>query len=145
VLETGYGGEAVTRIGRVEARLTLASWNPPLVLEDAVYFGMYFQDASDPNNIAGIQLELEQEGIFSYSQVTSEGVTGFNQRQVNLNTFEIGMERSTQNGAVVVFVNGGQVGPPIPFLEPDAPVLPVLYVHDGDVIVHVETYRITLR
>jgi hypothetical protein len=42
-------------------------------------------------------------------------------------------------------VNDEQVGPPLDFAGHDNPVIPVLYVHAGGVIVHVDRWKVTLR
>jgi len=55
------------------------------------------------------------------------------------------LDRSLNDGTVTVYLNNQPLGAPIPFVGADVPVMPLLYVHDGGVIVHVNSWSITLR
>ncbi|MBZ0280918.1 MAG: hypothetical protein K8L97_09260 [Anaerolineae bacterium] len=145
LLETYYGNNAATRIRRVEAELTLTTFNPNLVTTGDVYFGMLFQDASNPAQTAGIEIELVQQGVISLSQRAGETVTALSQRSVGVYVARVRLERDPDTGNVAVFFGGEQLGQAIPFVGSDAALLPVLYVKSGGVIVSVTRWTITLR
>lgn len=145
LLETYYGNNAATRIRRIEAELTLTTFNPNLVNTSDVYFGMLLQDANNPAQTAGIEIELVQQGVISLSQRAGETVTALSQRSVGVYVARVRLERDPATGNIAVFFGGEQLGQAIPFVSPDAALLPTLYVKSGGVIVSVTRWTVTLR
>jgi len=143
MLETYYGNNATSRIARVEATLTLTTFNPPLVLDNAVFFGMVLQDASDPANMAGMQIQLVEPGVISLGQRIDGSVQVIGQRTVNAAAGRVRLEHDLSSGTVVVFFNDEQLGQPIALGAGN--VVPALFVKDGGVIVSVTNWLITLR
>jgi hypothetical protein len=144
-LEAAYGNNAATRITRTEAELSLVTYNPPLLADDAVYFGVLLQSADDAEVSAGLQVNLVEPGIIRLSQRSGDTLTTVSQRSDNATNLGIRLERDLDNGTVIVYVNNQQLGNPIPFVESGEPVVPVLYVYDGGVIVNVLSWEIALQ
>lgn len=145
MLEPYYGNNAASRIQRLEATLTLTTFNPPLLLDDAVYFGALLQAADDPATTAGLQVQQVQAGVINLMQRTGDTTRTVSQRSVNAAVVRVRLERDVQTGNVTIFFNDEQIGQPMPLAAADAPVVPVLFVRDGGVIVSVSDWRITLR
>jgi serine/threonine protein kinase len=143
MLELYYGNNAASRITRVEATLTLTTFNPPLVIDNEVFFGLVFQDVNDPANIAGLQIRLVEPGVIGLDQRIGSTVQAIGQRTVNAAAGRVRLERDLSSGAVVVFFNDEQLGQPIQFNAGN--VVPALFVKDGGVIVSVTNWLITLR
>jgi serine/threonine protein kinase len=143
MLELYYGNNAASRITRVEATLTLTTFNPPLVLDDEVFFGLMLQDASDSANTAGVQIRLVQPGVISLGQRIDSEVQAIGQRAVNAAAGRLRLERDPASGTVIAFFNDEQLGQPIQLGA--ANVVPALFVKDGGVIVSVTNWLITLR
>jgi hypothetical protein len=145
VLEGAYGNDAATRITRTEAELSLIVYNPPLLAEDAVYFGLLLQSADDSAVTAGLQVNLVNLGSIRLSQRVGETLEGISQRSDDARNVRIRLERDFDAETIVVYVENQQLGNPIPFAGSDDPVVPVLYVRQGGVIVHVLSWSIALR
>lgn len=145
LLETYYGNNAATRIRRMEAELTLTTFNPNLVNTSDVYFGALFQDASDPTRTAGIEMELVQQGVISLGQRVGDTVTALSQRSVSVYVARVRLERDLVTGNITVYFNGDALGQSIPFIGTDAAILPTLYVKSDGVIVSVTQWSVTLR
>lgn len=143
MLELYYGNNATSRITRVEATLTLTTFNPPLILDNKVFFGLVFQDANDPANVAGLQIRLVEPGIIGLGQRIDSGVQAIGQRAVNAAAGRVRLERDLSTGMVVILFNDEQLGQPIQLSA--ANVVPALFVKDGGVIVSVTNWLITLR
>jgi serine/threonine protein kinase len=144
LLDRAYGNSAASRIVRTEAELSLVTWNPPLLAEDAVYFGVLLQSADDPNLSAGLQVNLVDLGIIRLSAREGETVTQRNERSDPAANLRIRLERNLDTQTVTVYVNNQQLGIPISFPAGDGAVVPVLFVHSGGVIVHVHSWSLTL-
>jgi hypothetical protein len=145
VLETYYGNAAAARIRRVEADMTLTTFNPALLDSQQVFFGLLVQDAARPAQTAGFQVRLVQPGVVNLGQRAGNKVQTISQRSVPVVTVRVRLERDPNSGAITVFVNNEQLGQPIAFTRPDAAILPVLFVKNGDVIVSVNSWTVTLR
>lgn len=142
-LETYYGNDAASRITRAEATLTLTTFNPPLLLDNAVYFGLMLQDVDNPANDAGLHVQLAQTGIINLAQ-RADGVTQtISQRAVNAVVVRVRLERNPAANTVTVFYNDEQLGDPIQLTA--ARVVPALFVQNGGVIVGVTDWTVTLR
>ncbi len=143
MLEQLFGNNATSRITRVEATLTLTTFNPPLILDNEVFFGLVFQDANDPANVAGLQIRLVEPGVIGLGQRIDSTVQPIGQRTVNAAAGRVRLERDLSTGMVVVFFNDEQLGQPIAFDAGN--VVPALFVKDGGVIVSVTNWLVTLR
>lgn len=145
LLETHFGNNAAGRIRRLEATLTLTTFNPPLLLDDAVYFGALLQDAGNLAASAGLQVQLAEAGVINLGQRTGDTVRTLSQRSVNAVVVRVRLERDPQTGVITTYFNDEQLGEPLQLAGADAAVIPVLYVKDGGVIVSVTDWRVTLR
>ncbi len=144
-LETYYGNNAASRISRVEATLTLQSYNPPLLLDNEVYFGILLQDAANPANSAGAQISLVQAGVINLAQHTGDTTRTVSQRAVGAVTARLRLDRDATTGNVTVYFNNEQIGQPLTLVAGNAAVLPVLFVKDGGVIINVTDWSVSLR
>jgi hypothetical protein len=145
LLESAYGNNAASRIVQTEAELSHVTHNPPLLAEDAVYFGLLLQSAADPSISAGLQVNIVGPGTIRLSQRDGETLETVSQRSDNATNLRIRLERDLDLGVVRVYVNDQQLRNAIRFPATDQPVVPVLYVHNGGVIVHVHDWSVTLR
>jgi hypothetical protein len=145
LMETYYGNNAASRIRRMEATLTLTTFNPPMLLDNEVYFGALLQDGANPNATAGLQIQLVQVGVINLGQRSGDTVRTVSQRSVNVQVARIRLERDLQSGAITMFFNDEQIGQPMTLAAGNAPLLPVLFVKDGGVIVSVTDWHITLN
>ena len=145
MLETIYGNFAADRIQSVEADLELATFNPPLLIDNQVYFGLMLQPVNDLSNPVGAQIQEAQAGVFNIGQRVGSTVTVTMQRSVGAQVARIRLERDLAGNALAVYVNNEQVGPPLTFAGTNNPVLPIIYVRAGGVVVHVTRWQITLR
>lgn len=125
--------------------MSLVTYNPPLLVDDAVYFGLLLQSETDPDVSAGLQVNLVDQGSIRLSQRVGETLDARSQRSDDASSLRIRLERDLSAGTVIVFVDNQQVGNPIPFTDASDPVVPVLYVYNGGVIVYVQNWSIALR
>lgn len=144
VFESTYGNDPANRITVAEAELSLIVYNPPLLAEDGVYFGLLLQSADDPTISAGLQINKVNLSSIRLSQRTGETLENISQRSDDARNLRIRLERNPDAGTITVYVDNQQLGNPIPFAG-DEPVIPVLYVRQGGVIVHVLNWTVTLR
>jgi serine/threonine protein kinase len=144
LLEERYGNNAITRIASVEAELTLRTQNPAVVDADDIYFGLLLESTEDGNN-AGLQVQVVGTNVINLQQVVNNDTQFINQRSVNVVIARLRLERDRLTGSVRLFFNDTLLGDDLAFINPDAPVLPVLYVKEGGVVVGVTRWRINLR
>jgi serine/threonine protein kinase len=145
LLETYFGGNAASRIRRMEVELTLTSHLPALLEANQVYFGALLQDADNPSQIAGVNIQLVQPGIINIGHRIGGETTTISQRSVSIPGGRIRLERDPANGSITVFYNGEQIGPAIPFTGGNAAILPVLYARGGGIVVSVTSWSVTVR
>jgi hypothetical protein len=139
-----FGADAPARVVRTQAELQLVTYNPPLLVDNDVYFGLLLQSVNNPARTAGLQVELAETGVIRLSQREGDTVTAVSQRTQG-GALSVRLERDLDAGTVRVFVNGQPLGGPIPFVAGDEPIVPLLYVHDGGVIAYVADWSVTLR
>lgn len=144
LLDEQYGNDAPRRITRIEADLSLRTFNPAVVSGEEVYFGLMFQSINDGNN-AGIQIQAIQPTVINLALVDDNEANFISQRSVNAVIARLRLDRDPTTGNVIAFFNDSQIGDPIEFLDPDDPIVPVIFVKDGGVIVGVTSWRITLN
>lgn len=145
VLEAVYGSDAADRIVSVETEMTLITFNPPLLVDNQVFFGMMLKPINNPASAVGAQIEIPETGVLNIGQRIGDTGTITMQRSVSAQTARIRLVRDLGGNLIVVYVNDEQVGSPLNFSGQNNPVIPVLYVHAGGVIVHVDRWRVTLR
>lgn len=139
-----YGADAAARLVRTQANLELITYNPPLIVDQDVYFGLLLMSADNPALTAGLQINLVSPDIIQLSQRQGDRVTPISQRTRGT-ALAVRLERDLDAEVVRVFVNGQPLGGSIPFVDGREPVVPLLYIHDGGVIAHVEDWSLTLR
>ena len=143
--EARYGNNAANRILRADAELTLATYNPPLLIDNEVYFGLLMTRLDDPAVSAGVEVQLVRDGIINVGQRSGDQVEIVSQRSVNSTTVRLRLERNFDQRTLTLFINNEQVGAPMSFVGGDVPVLPAIYVKNGGVIVHVTRWTVGLR
>ncbi|MDX2162026.1 MAG: hypothetical protein SF162_11925 [bacterium] len=145
LLAARYGREPETRIVRAETTLSLVTYNPPLLIDDEVYFGVLLQAGDNPSNVAGVEFRVSESGALSLSQREQTNTTMLAQRAYALDTpIRVRLERNLNDETLTVFVENTPLGQPIPFVGAGEAVFPVLYVHAGGVIVDIAAWEITL-
>ena len=140
-METFYGGGAAGRVRSVEATLALTSYNPPLVLDGAVYYGVALVGADGAGQ--GFQVQLVQPGVINLAQVTEGAARTVSQRAVNNQIARLRLDRDPNSGAITSFFNDEQIGPTLSGVGASAS--PALFVYASGVIVSVTAWTVTLR
>jgi hypothetical protein len=144
-LNTSYGGDAATRIRRMEAEMTLLTYSPSLLDAKQVYFGALLLRAGNPASSAGINVQLAQPDVVNIGQRTGDNVKGVSQRKTNAIVARIRLDRDVKTGAVTAYFNGEPLGAPMSLGKGDEALLPALFVRKGDVVVSVTNWTVTLR
>lgn len=148
LLNVFYGNNAATRIRRVEATVSLLTANPQLPPEE-VFFGLALRraDQADEGDIqeVGVYIQAPSLTTINVYQRTDDDLNFVVQQATNFITARLRIERDVTSGSITLYLNDNLIGQPIPFAEPDVPVLPVLFVQDGGVVVSVTNWEIVLR
>ncbi len=145
LLETYYGNNAATRIRRMEVEMALITYEPSVLTANDVYFGAVLEEADNPTNMAGLHVQLVQPGVINLAQRLGDDTQTVSQRSVPAVIVRARLERDPSNGAITLYFNGEQIGPTMQFVNPDAALLPTLYVRAPGVIVSITSWTITLR
>ncbi len=142
-LDAAYGNNAPSRIRRIEAQVSLATFDPTLPPEQ-IYFGVMLipLDGSAP---VGLRIEAQSLNQIALYQRRDGADTVVSQKAVNAVLGRIRIVRDINAGTASVFWNDEQVGPAVPFVRGDVGVVPVLFVHDGGVVVNVSGWKVGLR
>lgn len=143
MLETAYGNQAATRIRRVDAQISLSTFDP-LLSSEQVYFGLMLIPA-DGSPAVGLKVVAQTTTQIVLYQRVGENESFVSQRAVNFVTGRLRLSRDINAGTISVFFNDEQIGPTVPFVRADVPVTPVLFVRDGGVVTLVNNWRLTLR
>lgn len=138
-----YGNAAPSRVLRTAVRFSLVTFNPPLLVDDEVYFGFALVSPDDGRRVA-VEIRVVQAGLINVVLVDGDERTVISQRSDPANDIRLRLERDLVNNQVVVYYGGEALGLRLS-LPADQPVVPALYVHDGGVIVHVLDWTVTLR
>jgi serine/threonine protein kinase len=148
LLEDAYGNNAVSRIRRVEADFTLRTHNPTILNEGDLYFGLLLQSTEDGNN-AGVRIQVVDatNNIVNIYQVLNNEATLISVRPINANQLRVRLrvDHDPSTGRALLYLNDSLLAEPFEFIEPDTPLLPVLFVKEGGVVVGVRNWRVTLR
>lgn len=145
MLDLYYGNNAPSRILRTEASLSLTTYDPSLLDNSDVYFGLMLQSANDPTRRVGIYIEVISLNILNLWIVNGDESTPRRQVTVTSVNPRLRIERDAVNGRVTLFYNDSQLGEPIPFVGVDDPIEPALFIRDSGVIVTVVSWRLGLR
>lgn len=146
LLNARYGNNAPTRIARMEATIALITFNPPLLIDDAVYFGVALQNGENPADVLGVQLHLSGQNALNLAQRQGTTTNVVAQRAYTMGrAMRVRLERNFAEETITIFIDNTQVGQPIRFTDRDAELLPVIYVKEGGVIVHVSEWAVTFR
>jgi hypothetical protein len=145
LLETYFGNNAATRIRRVEAEITLTTFNPSLLATNEVFFGAMLQSGNNLDQTVGMHVQQVQPGIINLGLREGDEVQVISQRSVNAPVVRVRLDRNPDDGSISVFFNGEPLGEALPFVGPEAPILPALFVKSGGVIVSVSEWTMTLR
>jgi hypothetical protein len=89
-------------------------------------------------------VQVDQPGVFTIGQRTGGTVMITMQRSDGAQIARIRLQRDLARSVMVVFVNDEPVGPPLDIAGSSNPVVPVLYVREGGVIVHITRWQVTL-
>ena len=143
LLDSQYGNQAPRRISRIEADLTLRSFNPAVISGEDVYFGILFQSTGGGEN-AGIQVQAIGPNVINLALYANNQADFVSQRSVNAVIARLRLDRDPLTGIIFAYFNDSQIGAGIPFVAPDAEVVPVIFVKDGGVVLGVSSWSITL-
>ncbi len=143
-LEESYGNNAAGRVTSIETDISLLTFNPALIDEGGVFFGIAMESASDGNNI-GIQITALDNTTISVFETQNGTLTPLRTRSVGSIVVRLRIDRDIETGSVLLFLNDEQLSPAIEFLDPGAEVIPVLSVRDGGVIIRVTDWHVSLR
>ncbi len=144
LLDSKYGNQAPRRISRIEAQLTLHSFNPAVVSGEEVYFGILFQSTRGGEN-AGIQVQAIGPNVINLALYANNQADFVSQRSVNAVIARLRLDRDPLTGIIYAYFNDSQIGAGIPFVAADAEVTPVIFVKDGGVVLGVSSWSITLQ
>jgi hypothetical protein len=144
LLDAQFGNRAASRIISMEADVRLETYNPALLIDDQVYFGIMLQNAGNPVESAGVQINLVQQGVVNIGQRVGDINAVISQRSLGDIRVRLRLDRNPDTGAITTFVNGEPVGLPLTLPAPLG-VIPALLVKDGGVIVYVSSWTIALR
>ena len=143
LLDSAYGNDAPARIRRVEAELTLRSFNPAVVASDEVYFGILLGSAYGGDN-AGLQVQAVGPNVINLARYQNGQADFVSQRSVNAVIARLRLDLDIPNGLVFAYFNDSQIGAGIPFAPAQSAAAPAIYVKDGGVIVGVSAWRVIL-
>lgn len=144
LFEASYGNTPASRLRSTSVELTLRTFNPAVVGADDVYFGLLLESTADGNNV-GIQVQVVGSNVINLYRISNNERTFISQRAVNAVIARLRLERDLGSGNVTLLYNDEALTPPVPFVAPDTPILPIVYVRDGGVVIGVSNWRITLR
>ncbi len=144
-LDAAYGNNAPSRIRRMEAEIAFTTYNPSIVDLTDVHFGLYLQSVNDPAIRVGLKVQVVNLSTVNLYLIDGDEEDFIVQRAVNAIDPRLRLERDANNGTVTIFYDDAQVGQPLPFIAPEAPVEPVVFVIEGGVLVNVNSWRVTLR
>jgi serine/threonine protein kinase len=144
LLESAYGNDATSRIRRVDAEMSLRTFNPSVVSAEDVFFGILLESATDGNNI-GIRVEVVGDTVINLYSVINNETTFLSQKSVNTIVARLRIDRDPDTGNVILYYNDQALDDPLPFLAGDAEVVPMVFVREGGVVIGLSNWEITLR
>jgi serine/threonine protein kinase len=145
LLNITYGNDAASRIRRVEATFSLITYDPRLVDQEAVYFGVMLQSVNRPELKVGLHIQVVNLTTLNLWLQNGDERTFILQRSVNSINPRLRLERDDTTGYVTAFLDDFQVGEPMVFVAPEAFVTPAVYVRDGGVLLNLLNWRMWLR
>lgn len=145
LLNMMYGNDAPARIQRVEASLNLITYDPRLVTDENVYFGLMFQSVNNPDLRVGLHIQVVNLTTLNLWLQNGDEREFVLQRSVNSINPRLRLERDERTGYITAFLDDFQVGEPMVFVAPEAAIAPVLYVRDGGVLLNLSAWRMWLQ
>ncbi|MCA9881898.1 MAG: hypothetical protein KC708_02965, partial [Anaerolineae bacterium] len=143
LLERFYGNSAASRVLRTEATMALRTYNPAVIQEEDIYFGLLLASADD-GNVTGIRINVISDTVIDAYRVSNNETAFVNRRPSDPNLgIRLRIDRDITTGQVIIYVNDEPLGQPYNFFPADTPIVPMLFVHGG-VIVGVTNWTITL-
>lgn len=146
-----YVGETASRrLVSAEVTLALATFNPSLLGGEGVYFGALLVPAASDTPLetgSGVHIDVVQPGVLNIGVRATDDIDVLSQRSVGAVIVRLRLERRA-DGAIQTYLNGeplSVIAAPVGAAEPNAPLLPLVYVKDGGVILNVTEWRVTLR
>lgn len=129
-----FGPEAATRLRRLEATLTLRQYDPALIAENMVYFGLGLQGA-DESRVA-VQVQLIRVDAINVGARVGDEFRARSTVPVGEGRVRLALERY-DDGTVGLYLGDTPLGAPRFLTAPNAPVMPFLFVQQGGVVVSV--------
>lgn len=145
VLNVAYGNDAPARIQRLEATFSLITYDPRLLANEAVYFGVMMQSVNNPDLRVGLHIQVVNLTTINLWLQNGDERTFVLQRSVNNINPRLRLERDNITGYVTAFWDDFQIGERMVFVAPEAAIQPVIYVRDGGVLLNLLNWRIWLR
>ncbi|MAU13208.1 MAG: hypothetical protein CL607_25550 [Anaerolineaceae bacterium] len=144
LMESTYGNNAVGRVLRTEVTMALRTINPAVAQDDDIYFGLLLASADD-GNVTGIRINVVSDTVIDAHQVLNDRIVFANRRPSDPNLgVRLRIDRDLVTGQIIIYVNDDPLGQPYDFFPAGTPVVPMLFVHDGGVIVGVTNWTVTL-
>lgn len=144
LLEKAYGNNAASRIRRVEASIRMRTFNPAVVSNQDIFFGVLLQSINDGNS-AGMRLQVIDTSVINLARMINNTATFLNQRSVNEIVARLRIDRDVNTGDLSLYFNDIPMGQSFSFLPSDTPLQPVIFVRDGGVVVGITEWKVTLR
>jgi hypothetical protein len=129
----------------VEASLNLITYDPRLVTDENVYFGLMFQSVNNPDLRVGLHIQVVNLTTLNLWLQNGDEREFVLQRSVNSINPRLRLERDQRTGYITAFLDDFQVGEPMVFVAPEAAIVPVLYVRDGGVLLNLSAWRMWLQ
>ena len=129
-----FGEDAAIRLRRVQVTLRLREYEPALVSEGRVYFGLGLQGA-DESRVA-VQVQMVREDAINVGARVGDQFRARSTLPVNEVRVELALVRY-DDGTVDLLFEGQPIDSPRFLTAPNAPVMPFLFVQQGGVVIAV--------
>ncbi|MBN1967287.1 MAG: hypothetical protein JW910_21725, partial [Anaerolineae bacterium] len=136
-----FGTDAAIRARRIEANFMLFAYDPELVEEERVYFGLGLQGTNESRVAVQVQMVRDDAinvGVRAGDEFRAQTQLPLTDLRVNL-----ALERF-DDGTVNLLFNDEPLGAPRFLTAPNAPMMPFLFVQQGGVVVTVTDLILTL-
>jgi len=144
LLNMAFGNAPASRMRGTSSEITLRTFNPSVVGEADVFFGLLLESTGGGDNI-GIEVQVVGNNVINLYRIVNNERTFLSQRSVNAVIARLRLDRDLSTGDITLLYNDEAMATPIPFVAPDAPLLPVIYVKEGGVVIGISNWRVTLR
>ncbi len=137
-----FGADAAARLRRVEVTFSLREYEPELVPEGRVYFGLGLQ-GEDRSRVA-VQVQLVRGDAINVGVRVGDEFRAQSTLPVNEVRVDLALVRY-DDGTVDLLFEGQPIGTPRFLTAPNAPVMPLLFVQEGGVVVSVTNLIVELE